>query len=742
MSQPTHAPAGQVIGLDQPTAADPMIAGAKAARLATLIAAGFSVPAGVVVPTAVVAGADDDALRATAAAALDQMGAGPVAVRSSAIAEDRADASFAGLYDSVLEVEGVDAVAEAIAQVRASAQSDRVAGYAGASSDGGIAVLIQRMVPAIAAGVAFTANPVTGDRQQVAITAVTGLGDRLVSGEAAGETWTVRTSDATCDQPAPTALDEHTARAVADLARQVEAQAGSPQDIEWAIDDEGVWLLQARPMTALAPQVSWDPPEKGWWRRDFRFGEWLPEPVTPLFDTWFFPRQEAGFAQCTKREFGVAVEGPFHVLVNGWCYCNVGKQGPKMLLVIARHPIMMGKWMAAFATIGKKPALGERVMAKPAWQMYVDRLLPGYLAAIATAEAAVEAADPSGLVAIVDDVSTAFGDLTYPMVETLGYAGKAEFALAGLYHRELAPKIGGSHLTLLAGLVQPKAPAPHSVTTLDWRRPVAGELPERSVAIDPARFERLVADRKAAEAACRAALADEPKQLARFDEFLDIAQRYAVIREQMADDLTLGWPVLRRALLRLGDVLIEAGAIAQTDDLFFLRHDEVLTALGASNPAPMAAVAEERRATWTEQKRLVPPAAVGAKAHIAERIAAAQEQLRTSAVEASERVLVGMPASAGTATGPARIVRGPDDFAKVQPGDVLVAPVTAPAWTPLFASVAAVVTDTGSVAAHASVIAREYAIPAVVGTGDATSRLRDGMLVTVDGGRGSVSIGG
>ena len=114
---------------------------------------------------------------------------------------------------------------------------------------------------------------------------------------------------------------------------------------------------------------------------------------------------------------------------------------------------------------------------------------------------------------------------------------------------------------------------------------------------------------------------------------------------------------------------------------------------------------------------------------------------RTPAAKSADRdTLTGMPASPGRATGPARVILGPDDFARVRPGDVLVAQVTAPAWTPLFERVVAVITDGGSMAAHASLVAREYGIPAVVGTGDATTRLRDGQIVTVDGGAGTVEL--
>ena len=101
-------------------------------------------------------------------------------------------------------------------------------------------------------------------------------------------------------------------------------------------------------------------------------------------------------------------------------------------------------------------------------------------------------------------------------------------------------------------------------------------------------------------------------------------------------------------------------------------------------------------------------------------------------------IVSGTPASAGRATALVRVIRGPDEFDDLQDGVILVAALTAPAWTPLFTRAAAVVTDVGSPAAHASIIAREYGIPAVVGCGDATARLRTGMRVTVEGGTGNV----
>ena len=118
----------------------------------------------------------------------------------------------------------------------------------------------------------------------------------------------------------------------------------------------------------------------------------------------------------------------------------------------------------------------------------------------------------------------------------------------------------------------------------------------------------------------------------------------------------------------------------------------------------------------------------------------AAEAARTRPVS-PDAVVVGEPASPGRASGVVRIVRGPEDFRGFRDGEVLVAGLTAPAWTPLFGRAAAVVTDGGTLAAHASLVAREYGIPAVVGTGDATLRLRDGQAVTVDGGAGTVELG-
>jgi pyruvate,water dikinase len=104
----------------------------------------------------------------------------------------------------------------------------------------------------------------------------------------------------------------------------------------------------------------------------------------------------------------------------------------------------------------------------------------------------------------------------------------------------------------------------------------------------------------------------------------------------------------------------------------------------------------------------------------------------------ADTLVAGIPGSPGVAEGPVRVVRDATAFGTLQPGEVLVAPYTNPSWTPLFSRAAAAVVDTGSAASHAAIVAREYGVPAVMGTSDATRRLEDGQRVRVDGGRGVV----
>lgn len=259
--------------------------GTKAAHLGELCAAGCDVPPGFALasdafdrfltenrltdPTeeAVSRGRIPDDVAAAIREAVAALGDVPLAVRSSALAEDLAGASFAGQYETLLDIRGPDAALDAVRRCWASACNARVLAYR-ASRDAhgaGMAVVLQELVPADAAGVAFTADPVTGQRDRVLVASVRGLGERLVSGQADADEWVVHGEEATCRKAVEQSIDAATAAKVAALARRVEGLFGVPQDVEWAVRGGQVYLLQARPITALAAPVSWDAP-KGCWR--------------------------------------------------------------------------------------------------------------------------------------------------------------------------------------------------------------------------------------------------------------------------------------------------------------------------------------------------------------------------------------------------------------------------------------------------------------------------------------------
>jgi phosphohistidine swiveling domain-containing protein len=303
------------------------------------------------------------------------------------------------------------------------------------------------------------------------------------------------------------------------------------------------------------------------------------------------------------------------------------------------------------------------------------------------------------------------------------------------------PGLGQSPQLLVSGLAgaEPDLPA-HALHSIDWYWPTAGELGTPGPGADVlSRHRELAARREAAESACRAALAGRRRLRRRFERLLSIAQTYAVIREQQTRQFSLGWPVLRRCVLRLGEEFARRGAIGRIEDVFFLTRAELESALSGA-PLPLPEAVRGRRERWERQRRLIAPLQLGKAPALGRRIyVRAVEAARTGAPPA-RGALVGDPASPGRATGQVRVILSPDDFASFQPGEVLVARATAPAWTPLFAKAAAVITDGGTLAAHASLVAREYGIPAVVATGDATTRLRDRQVVTVDGGSGVVEI--
>jgi rifampicin phosphotransferase len=305
----------------------------------------------------------------------------------------------------------------------------------------------------------------------------------------------------------------------------------------------------------------------------------------------------------------------------------------------------------------------------------------------------------------------------------------------------------------------------HAVYNLDFATPVAADDPSalletvkfylRGHGTDPHERQRLLTERRE-ELTNQMAGRLGPRRRAAFLRLLRWAQDTAPIREDALADVGLAWPLLRRLLLELGQRLRGSGVIASADDVFWLRHQELRSAVefglaepggapdagarvaisGADRPVRAAAV-EERRMLWRGQRKAAAPQMLPERRWM--------EQAFGSMMPAGSQrqrgdLIKGVGASSGRVTAPARVLGGPQDFGQMQPGDVLVARVTTPAWTSLFAMASAVVTDVGGPLSHSSIVAREYGIPAVLGTGVATQRLSSGQQVTVDGDAGTVTV--
>ena len=715
--------------------ADHPTVGGKAASLGSLLADGVRVPDGFVASVGF-GDAPPDARRSALADAAARLGSGPFAVRSSGVTEDGAERSFAGMYETILNVEASD-LPHAVDRCLAGATADRVADYGRGDGDGArMAVLVQRMVKPAAAGVALTADPVTGNRQSCVVTAVRGLGERLVSGAASGDEWTVIDGHATAGRQPEHSIDRSQAELVAAEARGIAAARGVPQDVEWAFDADGVlWILQARPMTALPPEVSWEPPVPGAYSRGLRYGEWISGPVTPLFESWLLTAMEERTHADYLEMIGQRVPRPYHVVVNGWYFYTLNwatpaafaRNLPNMLWHLIRFPRRLA---------GINPSTVRHAFrgAEREWRGDVQ---PRYRAAVAAAEARVETMPMKDLPALIDELADLAGE-SFTWVTALAGAGyKMEINLAQFYRRHLAPSLGGSHLPLVSGFVAPTDPARHAVASLDWWYP-PGQRGASASAPTPDHAAPVEA-RRAAEQAAFAVLASSPRRLRAFQRVLTDAQHLVPLREEQVAELTIAWPAMRRAVVRIGEALVAQGVIAEPDDIFFLSRTEVISALGEDGLGPDVDVAA-RRSLRAQQARLVPPLVVGRLNPLLRKLFDGMSGV-LSAAPSDTAIVSGTPASPGRASGFVRVVLGPEDFDLLEAGEILVAPLTAPAWTPLFSRAAAVVTDVGSAAAHASIIAREYGIPAVVGCGDATARLRTGMWVTVDGSTGNVEPG-
>ena len=217
--------------------------------------------------------------------------------------------------------------------------------------------------------------------------------------------------------------------------------------------------------------------------------------------------------------------------------------------------------------------------------------------------------------------------------------------------------------------------------------------------------------------------------------------RFYFIREEVMFYLTSGWPVLRRLALELGQRLVDVGTFNVPDDVFYLVTEELTKAINAHKEnksiPEYQQLTLERRELREARKRLHPPGTIPEIASNNPGVAFKETQARN---DPNSDILKGIPVSPGTVTSPASLIKSPGEFEQMQPDSILVCPMTNPAWTPLFAHATGLVTDMGGILGHGSIVAREYGIPAVVGTGISTQRVKHGQKITVDGDAGTVSL--
>lgn len=820
----------RLLALDDPAATDPAVVGHKAATLAVLRQRGHRVPPGVVLPvhpaSAIpVGGSARRALTPEVAAevegTLDQLG-GVVAVRSSGVAEDLPDASWAGQYESVLGVRTVEQLWAAIDSCLASALSQRAVSYAGGEDPAAIAVLIQHQVDADAAGVAFTANPVTGD-DEVLVSAVRGLGDRLVAGEVTPEDWSCRAGASPSRISGPEdVLDAGQAAAIAAAARRLADVLGTPADVEWALALGELHVLQARPITALPVRPELSLPPEGTWEKD---SSHFTDPLSPVGATLYFA-PFAGALGEMARTYGLLIDGAEQLCLSGEMYTRIippgGRDGPAppwwLLGVLLRVvPPLRARYRAARRALAED--LPARMMAR-----WPSELRPELQARTAELRAVdLHSLDDAGLRAHLDRVCQLAADgqrihfllfLPYCMslhelctavTELLGWDESAALELVGGLSATssapardlLAVADAAQEIPTAAAVLAGWAGQPWT-DTLDALRAaggtdVAGRLEEhmdafgcRTTGYDPGRpsiAERpelvlgivrdlvgagAVADEMAAALARRRADAD-----ARVDAELDRRRVAPADRERVRSVIEAAraaWPVrednlfwtdsmpcgvLRLAVLEVGSRLAAAGHLRQPTDACWLEGDEIHAVLdGVADRSGLAAVVARRKAEYAWVAAHPGPAVIGPPASDPPDLRAAPEAVRRTSDamlwaiaheypgerKPVEGGLQGTPGAPGRYTGPVRVVRTDDEFDQVRAGEVLVCPITTPVWSVLFSRVGALVTDAGGALSHAAIVAREHDVPAVLGTVAATTRLRTGDLVTVDGTRGIVEI--
>jgi pyruvate,water dikinase len=661
----------------------------------------------------------------------------PLAVRSSASVEDSAELTFAGQFESYLNLRSIEEVQTAVRKCFDSARSPRVIAYCRLHGSQPIvpqmSVIVQRMVEPELSGVAFTVCPNTG-REEIVVEACEGLADRLIQGEA---------SPLPADHPL---LQKHLPQIKA-AALQIQRQFGQPQDIEFAIAGNLLYILQSRPITKIEFAAS----DEEWTSANFREGGVSSGVCSPLMWSLYefiwdrSLKQSLRELRLFRREF---VAGR---MIFGRPYWNlaavkravaaipgyVEREFDEDLCIEAayegdgsRTPVTARTVLSAIPTLLALPGYFRRQ------EQNAERLLGEFDALLAPWESAAADCGDGGFRQLIER--------DYWRVESTYFRTIFAVSLAKLEFKKLFPGCDYAalmsalpplrHLSPLRHLRSLAAPRERDAAELaaafrhhcrwgvDIRHPRWDEDLEFVVGLLKG-FEPM-ADRDARpdyERAHAEALARLPWwKRPLFARKLARLRRLVWLREELRDLSGRMYYVIRRKILGI------ARKRGLGDDIFFQTFQEIYADERSNSASGLRREIEARREIFESYRNFQPPVVIGRGSRYApERLAGG---------------LQGIGASGGTAAGLACLAGNPAEALTADKGSILICPFVEPGWTPVVGRVAGLVTEIGGRLSHAAVICRELGIPAVLGVPQAMRRIRAGQRVTIDGSRGLVEV--
>lgn len=716
------------------------------------------------------------ALLASAYRSLTEKHPGPVAVRSSSLAEDLPGHSFAGLYESFLGIEGEAALADAVKKCWASYWNDEALVYrqqAGILEEQGMAVLVQTMAAPRCAGVLFTRNPLAPREETMVIEALPKEGEAVVSGEERAERYVVgraSQSPVEIERTREGCLSRADCSRLVELGLAIENLQGAPQDIEWCMDrDNTLWILQSRPMTRANEQ-----------NRMMQEPGWIPaypEPFSTL-GTDIAIQRHAVWVRAINSYYRTRFRSEMKT-TGGMLYHTEPWINPDRATAFYMNIWKAIRWLQG--------GLIHRRFSRdilPAFEQRLRKLESADLPMLDDRE--IE----RGLRGVIEEYLQFQAD-SLPMV-------KIAIASASLLRRYcqlvLGEKEGGGAFTewmtgldnltvkrdlalqslarLLRGALDRDARQDLNYAALEaigrqsprgrefWQalekfqdgfgyiwadrypRDPAWEVNGEALAIslaslavhDQARdleATRRERERERAErtAAIRARVASGrmaawlPARLAIFDTLSKKAAEHFPYREDRNHYVYWAVMVIRKYAREWGRRLAERKIISMPADVFFLTAQELLSTFHAPVSDSVEAI-PARRAEYERARRL------------------AQAEVHSGRLpdEAGGRMIQGDACSPGVASGRAHLVSGLHDLSSTRRGDVLVCRTVRPAYSFVFARVQGLVCETGNLLSHGATLAREYGVPAVMNIPDLFERVAEGDELVIDGSNGSVQV--